>query len=452
MLVFAFDRDWTVDVNPHPHRDAVPLEWVRHLAHETDHAVYAIGNQMLADEAAIPGVVDIVGHHSDDWEEWLGEKQPDGYYEQFPTRRERLALIADLHPTADDYIVVDDIDLRDVDGWGHYHAWEFVPAVERGEIDPTLPWARDPVPDGGFPTAAGIMPVDSSDLRSFLDEHSDAPAYELTYTDGDDEKTQLFWRVSQYAVWLEQPSARPAIQCTPLDPGGDPFIVDLEAIEMLSVVDPPSEAFTSRATTPTEKATALRRLADAKPEMVRVSSVLSLLDREDPLFHLTSAQVHLYLAEANVRGWDVPGTAASHYRAGVRQAMEKLADYGPGAEISDAAITEYLNENPFKSGGTREEKLEQINEQYWAATFMDGLEAWSNWRRSGYPELEPVPVDAEGPGPGGGLSGNDTNGEIPRRLRYSEDEVQLNTESLQQVLDRQGPNEMNTRVWWDVEQ
>jgi len=47
MLVFAFDRDWTIDVNPHPRHDAVPLEWVRHLAHETPHAVYAIGNQTL---------------------------------------------------------------------------------------------------------------------------------------------------------------------------------------------------------------------------------------------------------------------------------------------------------------------------------------------------------------------------------------------------------------------
>ena len=25
MYVLAFDQDWTVDVNPHPHRDAVPL-------------------------------------------------------------------------------------------------------------------------------------------------------------------------------------------------------------------------------------------------------------------------------------------------------------------------------------------------------------------------------------------------------------------------------------------
>jgi hypothetical protein len=177
-----------------------------------------------------------------------------------------------------------------------------------------------------------------------------------------------------------------------------------------------------------------------------------LLDDEEPLFHITSGQVHLLLAEANVRGWDVPGTAQSNYEEGVREAMKRLADYGPEAEISDAEITEYLNKNPFDASGTQEEKLKQINEQYWAATYLDGIEGWSNWRRSGYPELEPVPIDAEGSGPGGGLSGNDTDGEIPRRLRYDEDERRLNTEEFQDVLGRQGPNEMDTRVWWDVEQ
>ncbi|WP_299267462.1 adaptin protein [Halorientalis sp.] len=139
MLVFAFDRDFTVDVNPHPRREAVPIEWVRHLAHETDHVVYAIGNQDLADEAAVPGIVDIVGRHADDWDEWLGGKTPHGNYEAFPSRRERLRLIADIHPDAEAHIVVDDLDLSDVEGWDHYHAWDFVPAVERGDVDPSLP-------------------------------------------------------------------------------------------------------------------------------------------------------------------------------------------------------------------------------------------------------------------------------------------------------------------------
>ena len=281
MLVFAFDRDWTVDVNPHPRHDAVPLEWVRHLAHETPHAVYAVGNQTLAEEAAIPGVVDIVGRHSDEWDEWLGDKQPDGRYEQFPLRRERLALIADLHPDANGYVVVDDLDLSDLDEWDHYHAWEFVPAVEQGQIHPDLPWTRDPVTDGGLPSSAGIMPADASSLSSFLDEYGDALGFEITYLDDGAEKTRLCHSVSMYAVTLERPSVAPALQCTPLAPGSDQFTVPVDAIELLSVVDPPPSLYTADAETPTEEATGLRRLASTHPEQVRISSLLSVLDRAD---------------------------------------------------------------------------------------------------------------------------------------------------------------------------
>jgi len=35
MIVLAFDSDWTVDVNPHPNREAVPLEYVRYWNKET---------------------------------------------------------------------------------------------------------------------------------------------------------------------------------------------------------------------------------------------------------------------------------------------------------------------------------------------------------------------------------------------------------------------------------
>ena len=283
MLVFAFDRDWTVDVNPHPRHDAVPLEWVRHLAHETDHAVYAIGNQTLAEEAAIPGVVDIVGRHGDAWDEWLGDKQPDGYYEQFPTRRERLSLIADLHPDADGYVVVDDLDLSDVDGWEHYHAWDFVPAVQQGDIDPGLPWARDLVTDGGRPTSAGVVPVDASHLSSWLSEHRDAPGFELTYTDENGESTVLLSDMSVDAVFIEEPSQAPGALCTPFAPGSEKFIVDLEAIVRVSAVDISPETvttLTAQAETLTEEATLLRRVTAANPATARVSAVLSLLDRE----------------------------------------------------------------------------------------------------------------------------------------------------------------------------
>ena len=135
MMVLAFDLDWTVDVNPPPgDRAAVPLKWVRHLAHETDHEVWAIGNQDLKAEAHIPGIVELAERYYDEGIERLGAQNDVGRYEFWPLRRERLRMLAEVFPDATGYIVVDDLDLSDVEGWSHYHAWEFVPAVEQGEI------------------------------------------------------------------------------------------------------------------------------------------------------------------------------------------------------------------------------------------------------------------------------------------------------------------------------
>ena len=137
-MVLAFDRDWTVDLNPHPNKEAVPLEWVRYWAHETDHEVWAIGNQDLVEEAEIPGTVESIRRRDGDIAA-LGEQNDYGRYEWWPERQERLHILAELFPDAVRYIVVDDLDLDHVDGWDHYHAWEFVPTVRDGEIDLELP-------------------------------------------------------------------------------------------------------------------------------------------------------------------------------------------------------------------------------------------------------------------------------------------------------------------------
>jgi hypothetical protein len=280
MTVFAFDRDWTVDVNPHPRHDAVPLEWVRHLAHETDHAVYAIGNQDLADEAAIPGVVDIVGRHPDDWDEWLGEKQPDGRYEQFPLRRERLSLIADLHPDADGYVVVDDLDLSDVDGWEHYHAWDFVPAVRTGDIDPSLPWCS-PRADGGSPTTPRITQPDIDGLQAFLDEHADADAFEIAYRGDEARNNRLITDASMVERTVRRPAAAITIECTALPPSAEPFRVRLDDIHSLQTAEPPADLFTIDGETPMARAQSLADIAATAPDQVELATVIDLLDSDD---------------------------------------------------------------------------------------------------------------------------------------------------------------------------
>ncbi|MEZ4809334.1 MAG: SusD/RagB family nutrient-binding outer membrane lipoprotein [Allomuricauda sp.] len=161
-----------------------------------------------------------------------------------------------------------------------------------------------------------------------------------------------------------------------------------------------------------------------------------LITGEDaPMFFQTYAEVEFMLAEANVR-WGLAGDAESHYNAGVRAAMEMLSIYGPGGVIDSADIDTYLTNNPYDAGNA----LEQINTQYWAATFLNEYEAFSNWRRSGFPVLVPV-----------NYPGNETNGTIPRRLTYSESEQSNNPDNYAEAVSRQGPDVLTTRVWWDVQ-
>lgn len=168
-------------------------------------------------------------------------------------------------------------------------------------------------------------------------------------------------------------------------------------------------------------------------------------DLDDPVFFQTYAEVEFMQAEAAARGW-TGESAAAHYEAGVRAAMNYLSLYGEEVEIPASEIDQYLEENPYE-GGSLSNQLDQINTQYWAAILLNGYEAWANWRRSGYPQLDPAPVDDPEP-----AAGSYTEGVIPRRLTYPENELNLNTENYQAARSRQGITDQNmltVPVWWD---
>ncbi len=176
-------------------------------------------------------------------------------------------------------------------------------------------------------------------------------------------------------------------------------------------------------------------------EYTRVNLIMRGL--ADPYFFQSYAEVEFMLAVADVRWGLTARSAEQHYEAGVRAAMKTLSLYDPDgddADISEAAIDQYLAENPFKTGGSMAEKLEQINTQYWIATFLNGYEAWANWKRTGYPKLERA--DAVGV----------TQGLIPRRLAYPLDEQSTNHDHYRAARQRQAftdANKLVAPVWWD---
>lgn len=143
--VVCFDRDEAVSTNPHPAPDkpAVPLSWVKYLAHDApDVDVWATGNQTLCHEAAVPGTDRALAL----WTEL--DRTPDERFSipdplryELP-RRDRLHVIADLYDGTDPaFVVVDDADVSDMaaHGWTHFLPWTFVEAVEAGIAPVTVP-------------------------------------------------------------------------------------------------------------------------------------------------------------------------------------------------------------------------------------------------------------------------------------------------------------------------
>jgi hypothetical protein len=158
-------------------------------------------------------------------------------------------------------------------------------------------------------------------------------------------------------------------------------------------------------------------------------------DSQAPSFLVTYAQTQLLVAEAIVRNW-VAGDATKMYEEGVRAHMEQLKEYGASTAVDQEEINDYLKVNPYEAKNA----LEQINTQYWIASFLNGPESFANFRRSGYPVLEPNHY------PGSDLQSES----FIRRLTYPDSELNVNAENLQQAINRQGPDILDTRVWWDV--
>jgi hypothetical protein len=163
-------------------------------------------------------------------------------------------------------------------------------------------------------------------------------------------------------------------------------------------------------------------------------------NQSGPLYVLTYAETELLLAEAAVRGWNVGGTAASHYANGVSGALQSLSAYGSGATIDPASANSYATANPLDISSTAN-SLKAINEQIWATTGvqLNFVEAWSNWRRSGYPVLTPV-----------NYSGNFSGGTIPRRQPYPATEASTNPNGYKAAVSAlSGGDVWTSKVWWD---
>ncbi|TWR28906.1 SusD/RagB family nutrient-binding outer membrane lipoprotein [Mucilaginibacter pallidiroseus] len=132
-------------------------------------------------------------------------------------------------------------------------------------------------------------------------------------------------------------------------------------------------------------------------------------------------------AEAAARGITTDN-AESFYRQAIQASLQQ---YG----ATTAAVDTYLASNAVQYDATNYKK--SIGEQKWIALFGQGLEAYAEWRRLDYPQLQPAVA--------GTLSGK-----LPLRFIYPGTEQSLNRTSYQAAVANQGADVLTTKLWFDV--
>jgi hypothetical protein len=111
----------------------------------------------------------------------------------------------------------------------------------------------------------------------------------------------------------------------------------------------------------------------------------------------------------------------------------------PGDEAGSPAVAA----TPIKWAAAESMQRLQIGTQKWLALYPDGQEAWSEFRRSGYPVMYPILQSDNSDLPAGTFI---------KRLPYSSVEASTNGAALEQAKQiLGGPDNAATRVWWDVE-
>ena len=180
---------------------------------------------------------------------------------------------------------------------------------------------------------------------------------------------------------------------------------------------------------------------------------------------MSAAEVWFLKAEAALRGWTGSGTAKDNYESGIKTSFTQYTLDSVDKYINDAtnkpapytdpkAITAGQNDistgSPWLStitikwedGDAFEKKLERIITQKWITVYPDGQEAWSEFRRTGYPKLFPVVINNSG--------GKVSTTTFIRRVNIPPDEYLTNPQGAKRAAATLGgPDNGGTRLWWD---
>jgi hypothetical protein len=178
---------------------------------------------------------------------------------------------------------------------------------------------------------------------------------------------------------------------------------------------------------------------------------------------MTCAEASFLKAEAALRGWAGAGGAQANYEAGIQRSFDQYAlgsaiVYYNNAVASALPYTDpkaitpgqnnvlvgspYLSTITVKwnAAGSFNENWERIITQKWICMYPDGQEAWSEFRRTGFPKLFPVIVNNSG--------GKISSTAFIRRINFPSAEAN-NPALAAAIAGLGGPDNGGTKLWWD---
>ncbi|WP_339880363.1 SusD/RagB family nutrient-binding outer membrane lipoprotein [uncultured Algoriphagus sp.] len=164
-------------------------------------------------------------------------------------------------------------------------------------------------------------------------------------------------------------------------------------------------------------------LTDAAAGTYNASRIgLKYLDPTAPSVLLTYAEVEFIKAEAALDG-DIDGDAAEFLESAIKASFQQQGLVMP---------SDYMT----RIGGVTKES---IMTQKWIALFGQGVEAWNEYRRTGFPVM-PAPNQ-------NAVFSND--GILPTRIEYPTSEYSLNKANLDEGVSKLGGSDnMRTPLWW----
>lgn len=176
--------------------------------------------------------------------------------------------------------------------------------------------------------------------------------------------------------------------------------------------------------------------------------------QQDKYPWMTASEVAFLKAEAALAGWAGAGNAEENYENGIRLSFQQWGAAGADEYIANAENTPAAYSDPsgvcvdqapmsnitvkWVKDASDEEKLERIITQKWIALYPLGIEAWSEYRRTGYPKLMPLASAAKFSIP------------VANRLPFPPSEYQQNTANIKAAVNllKGGKDDFDTKLWW----